>query len=367
MTPRSAVILLGGLGTRLRPFTLNTPKPLLPLVGRPMIVHQIDRLRRAGVRGVVLALGYKADQFRRVLGDGRRLGVKLVYSPERTPLGTGGAIALAARHVSGPTFVLNGDTLTDLDFGALSRFHARNQSEASFSLVAVPDPSMFGVIETGSGGRVRAFLEKPSPGQTPAKTINAGCYLFEPSVFQAIPSGRAVSVEREVFPALLKAGRRLFGLLHDGYWSDVGTLEAYHRAHRDILLGRVRGALSGVMLRKGVWGEPGARLHKSVKTEGTFFVGAKARLDAGVVLSGWACIGPGARIEKGAEISESVLHAGVRVGAGAAVVRALVGKDVVLGPESRVTPGSALGPGSFWSGHSRPFGSFALEKHPKIG
>ena len=360
-----AILLLGGLGTRLRPFTLAKPKPLLPILDRPMIAWQVERLRRFGVREVVLALGYGAAHFRRSLGTGRAWGVRFIYSLESEPLGTGGAIRLASKHVQGPTLVLNGDILSDLDLAAFAAFHRRQKADATLSLVAVPDPSAFGVVETAADGRVKSFLEKPAPGTTKADTINAGCYLFEPSIFSEIPEGRPVSVEREVFPALVRGGRRLFGLRHGGYWLDVGTLETYLGSHADLLKGNSMRSRPGARrLRKGLWAAPGARVHPSAVVKGHVYLGPKCRVEEGAVLEGFVCAGAGTVIGEKASVSDSVLHARVRVGAGAKVAGSLVGEGASLGANCQVQ-GMAVAPGSAWGDYSRSFS--CLDKPSRNG
>ncbi len=357
--PSRAIILLGGLGTRLRPFTLSQPKPLIPILDRPFLFYQLHELKRYGVREVILALGHKAAHFRRFLGDGRAWGVKFIYSLEKEPLGTGGAIRNAERWVRGPTLVMNGDILSDLDLGALAAFHARRKAEATVAMVSVPDPSSYGLIETEKDGRIRFFLEKPSPDKVTTDTINAGCYLFEPSVFREIPAGRAVSVEREVFPALLKKGRRLFGYRHRGYWSDIGTLPTYLAAHADLLRDHARWdariKLGARAAGKGVRAAPGARMDPSATARGNVFLGRGCRVGAGVVLEGFVCVGAGAVVEDGARVVDSILHARSRVGAGGRVESSVVGEGARIGRFCSVGPGMAVAAGSSWGGHSRSF------------
>jgi mannose-1-phosphate guanylyltransferase len=306
----------------------------------------------------VLALGHKAAHFRRFLGDGRSWKVKFIYSLESVPLGTGGAIRNALKWVQGPTLILNGDVLCDLDLDAFVGFHKKNKAEATLSLVSVPDPSAFGLIETEKGGRIRSFLEKPSQNQISVDTINAGHYLFEPSIFNEIPAGRAVSVEREVFPGLLQGGRRLFGYHHKGYWSDIGTLKSYHAAHGDLLrdtkhrLGRSGGRA------------PGVKVDRTAVIRGDVLLGPGCRIGAGAVLEGFVCVGAGAVVEERAVVVDSVLHARCRVGAEARVESALVGEGARIGAACRVGPGVAVAPASLWKDYS---GSFPVEKGPKNG
>jgi mannose-1-phosphate guanylyltransferase len=318
----NALILLGGLGTRLRPFTLDRPKPLLPLLNRPFIAHQLDQLKKCGVRRVVLALGYKAAHFRRVLGDGKKWGVRFVYSLEKEPLGTGGAIRNALPHLEGPALILNGDAYSDMDLGALIKFHRAKKAKGTLALYRVENPSAFGLVAVDSRGRVIRFLEKPSAEEAAAvATINAGAYFFEPEVIQRIPAGRAVSIEREVFPALLRESVALYGFLHRGYWADIGTLKTYWGTHRDLLGSRALAA-------------PGTRIVK------------------GAVLEGFVCLGENCVVEAGARLRDSVVLAGTRIGPGSEVVKSLVGEKCRIGAHCRVGPNQVLAGGSVLKDHS---------------
>jgi NDP-sugar pyrophosphorylase family protein len=347
-----AILLLGGLGTRLRPFTLHRPKPLLPVLNRPILFYQLAQVKAAGVREVILALGHKAAHFRRSMGDGRKWGMRFRYSIENEPLGTGGAIGLAGRFADGPALVLNGDILSDIDLAAFAAFHRKKRAEATLALTPVEDPSAFGVIETDRTGRVLSFTEKPPPGQAPANTINAGFYLFEPSVFRAIPAGRPVSVERETFPALLAAQRPLYGFRHDGFWADVGTLPSYLAVHAGLLrrydAWRTRFRLGGRRLRPGVWADRGVVVAPSARLKGRVLLGEGCRVGGDVRLEGTVCVGPRVVIAPGAYIKDSILHAGARVGANARLDGAVVGEKARLPAGAVLPPGAAAAPGVPW-------------------
>ncbi|MBK6880156.1 MAG: NDP-sugar synthase [Elusimicrobia bacterium] len=333
-----ALLLLGGLGTRLRPLTLERPKPLLPILNRPFLAYQIDLLKRFGVREVILALGHQSAHFRRKLGDGRAWGVRFIYSVEKEPLGTGGAMRLARPHLTERCFVFNGDIFSDFDLDAMRAHHKKTRAEATLALVEVPDPSAYGLVETRADGSVVRFLEKPAGPVFPSRTINAGCYLLEPGVFDAIPAGRAVSVEREVFPGLLAGGRRVAGWVHRGYWSDIGTLSSYVATHRYLLsVRRVGGA---ARRRDWMWADRGAVISSRVESRGTVLVGAGARVAPGVRFDGHVTIGANARVGAGARLSDCVLLEGARVGARSVVERSIVGAGAALAPDGRVAPGA---------------------------
>jgi mannose-1-phosphate guanylyltransferase len=282
-----AVVLVGGEGTRLRPLTHTTPKAMLPIANRPFLEHQIVHLRAHGIDRVVLACGYRPDAIRAHFGAG------LEYVVEPEPLGTGGAIAHAARALSETFVVANGDVLTDLDLSALVRFHRDREARMTLALHPVDDPSRYGVVVTAADGAVTAFVEKPAPGTAPAVTINAGAYVVEPDVLDLIPEGRAVSVEYEVFPLLLGAG--LYAQSSDGYWRDIGTPESYLAANLERM-------------------PPGGLVDPS------------AQVDTGADVTG-SVVGPGCRVEAGARVSRSVLLEGAVVRAGRTVENRVMGSD----------------------------------------
>lgn len=359
-----ALILLGGLGTRLRPFTLNKPKPLLPILNRPFFSYQLDQLRKHGVRDVILALGYQAGHFRRFLGDGRKHGMRFAYSLEEQPLGTGGAIRKAEALLGGPAFILNGDVLSDVDLAKMYKEHRRNKADATLALVSVKDPSSFGLIETAPSGRIRRFVEKPSPDEMNVDTINAGYYLFEPSVVRRIPADRPVSIERDVFPKLLGEGLPLYGHLHRGYWSDIGTMKSYWETHMD-LLGEASFAKGGrsKKVREGLWVQGSCRLHNAVKVQGTAVLGEGCRVASNVVFSGRVCVGPRCVIGENAHLSDCVVHEGTRIGAYVRVENALVGERCRIEAHGHVGPGQVLAGGSVLGPHSRPVAGLVQDSH----
>lgn len=349
----NALILLGGLGTRLRPLTLARPKPLLPVLNRPLIAYQIDLLKKFGVRKVILGLGHKASHFRRHLGTGKAWGVRFVYSLEDQPLGTGGAIRHALPHLNGPAFILNGDVLSDFDLGKLAAHHQRKKADATLALVEVSDPSAFGLVETDGKGRIRRFLEKPSVDAISSRTVNAGCYLFEPKVIDRIPVGKSVSVEREIFPALLSEGFHLESFLHTGYWSDIGTLRSYWRTHQDLHeAGRWP---TGLSLRGGLLLSPRVRVDKSVRVRGTVLIGSKTWVGPSVTFEGSVTLGEGVRIEEGAHIEDSVILEGARIGPRSQVERSVVGAGAIIKSDCRIGPDQVLGDGARLPAYSQIF------------
>ncbi|HEY7915883.1 MAG TPA: NDP-sugar synthase [Acidimicrobiales bacterium] len=344
-----AVVLVGGEGTRLRPLTLTTPKQMLPIVEQPMIERVIGHLARHGVDDAVLSLGYRPDAFISAYPGGTIAGVAVSYAVEPTPLDTAGAIRFAAQHASvDETFVVvNGDVLTDLDISELIAFHRQSDAEATISLTPVDDPSAFGVVPTDGDGRVEAFIEKPPRDEAPTNLINAGTYVFEPSVLGRIPEVGRVSVERDTFPALVAAGT-LFAQGSDAYWLDTGTPDAYLRAHGDLLLGRRPGppapdAELDPSLGSGVWRIGDVDVQSTSVARSLFGRGAVIAPSAVIEES---VIGAGAVIEEGATVIGSVLLPEARVAARATVEGSVIGPGAIVGQRCAIHPLSVVGAGA---------------------
>jgi NDP-sugar pyrophosphorylase family protein len=346
-----AVILAGGEGTRLRPLTLSTPKPVVPVVDRPFLRHQIDLLAGAGVREIVLSVAYRPERVEAVFGDGAAFGVRIRYAVEETPLGTGGAVRHAMPLLDERTVVLNGDVLTDVDLAAVVARHDAEKASATILLAPVPNPAAYGLVETDAHGRVRRFLEKPRPEQITTDTINAGIYVLETGVLDLMPEGVNYSIERGFFPALLARGDRVLGPVHRGYWIDIGTPEKYLQVHRDILNRRFPVPLDGEPRADGIV-HPTARVSPEALLDGHFYVGRGCEVEA------FARIGPDAvlvadvRVAAGAYVRDSVLWRGAEVRPGCEVQGSLVGPGVTLG-RSSVLRDVVLGEGSVVSDFSR--------------
>ncbi|MBW3646062.1 MAG: NDP-sugar synthase [Actinobacteria bacterium] len=311
-----AVVLVGGLGTRLRPLTLSTPKQMLPVAGRPLIERVVAHLAVHGVDEVVLSLGYRPDAFRRAYPDATCAGVRLVYAVEPEPLDTAGAIRFAAgaAGIEERFLVANGDVLTDIDLSALMAFHERVGATGTVQLTPVEDPSSFGVVATDDDGRVRAFVEKPAPGEAPSNLISAGFYVLESEVLDRIPAGGRVNVEREVFPGMVDDGV-LWARAEQAWWIDVGTPDRYLQASLD-LLDR----------------EPPPSVVRSV--DAMVATSAVVRRSA---------LGPGVRVGPRAVVEDSVVFARAVVEADAVVRRSVVGPSAVVGRGAVVRDVSVLG------------------------
>lgn len=333
-----ALILAGGKGTRLRPLTVYTPKPIVPLVNKPFLVYQLESLARAGITDIVLSLGYQPDKIEDVLGNGSDFGVSLRFVAEPHPMGTGGAYKFVADAIRETTIVLNGDILTDADIAKIVEFHKENQSEATIALAPVDNPSAYGLVETADDGSVMRFIEKPKPEQLAElkiSTINAGIYILEPSILDLIPKNENSSFEYNVFPAILEKQKKFSAyILKYNYWRDIGNPQSYLEAHHDFLSGRVIGydidrtqesdvATTAVIDKTSVIGEgcvikPGARIVNSV-------------------------LGPGVNVEEKALIENSVIWSHTRVSSFSKITNAVIGRSCHIGKYVTADKGTVLG------------------------
>ncbi|HEY6523176.1 MAG TPA: NDP-sugar synthase [Solirubrobacteraceae bacterium] len=337
-----ALILAGGEGTRLRPLTSTVPKPVVPLVDRPFIAFMLEWLRGHGVDDVILACGFMADGVRAVLGDGSALGVRLRYIEEPEPLGTGGALKFAEELLDERFFMLNGDVLSDMDLTAQLRQHEATGARATLALMAVDDPSSYGLVRLAEDRTVREFVEKPSPEEGGTHLINAGAYILEREVLDGMaPAGTRISIEREVFPTLV--GNGLCGYPASGYWMDIGTPERYLQATFEILEGDVSTevgravAEAGGVLRRGDSG--GGTVH------GPALVGEGCDLAATAHIGARTVLGRGVTVGAGVHIDNSVVLDGATVGAGTRITGSIVGPNVSIGERCRVEGRVVLGQG----------------------
>jgi NDP-sugar pyrophosphorylase family protein len=347
-----AVILAGGEGTRLRPLTLSLPKPVVPVVDRPFLRHQLDLLATVGVREIVFCVAYRPERIQAVFGDGSAFGVKIHYAIEETPLGTGGAVRNALPFLDQRTLVLNGDVLTGVDLPALVAHHERTQASATLYLTPVANPSAYGLVETDADARVLRFVEKPDPDQITTDTINAGIYVLETRVLDLIPPGVKHSIERAFYPALLARGDRVTGHVHRGYWIDIGTPEKYLQVHRDILAGAFAVELAGSRDRGGII-DPSACVSAAARLVPPFYVGPECLVEAEAEVGPLATLVAGVRVAAGARVRDSVLWRDALVEEGALVEGALLGPRARVGRRASVRPGAILGEGAFLTDFSR--------------
>jgi len=341
-----AVLLVGGQGTRLRPLTVNTPKPMLPVAGVPFTVHQITRARDAGVERIVLATSYRAEVFAEFIEDAD-LGIEVVIATEEEPLGTGGAIRHALSHLESgaddPILIFNGDVLSGLDIGGLVRSHVETSSDVTLYLTPVEDPRAYGLVPIDADGRVQAFLEKPSTAEEiVTDLINAGCYVFTRSVIEQIPAGRVVSVERETFPGLLSSGANVRGVVDRGYWLDLGTPLAFVQGSRDLVSGVAPSPAVGdtgeALVLRGAQVSPTAHVGGGTSVGRDVVIGDGASVDGCVLFDG-------AIIDSGARVSGSIIGAGARIGEACVLEGVVVGDGAIVGAHNELREGARIWPG----------------------
>jgi len=331
-----ALILAGGKGTRLRPLTVYTPKPIVPVCNRPFLLYQLDTLKRAGVTDITLSLSYQPDKIEQLLGDGSDYGVHLSYPVEPQPLGTAGAYKFAEDLIREPTVVFNGDILTDLDLRAVIREHDERGAVATVVLAPVENPSVYGVVEVEADGRVKSFSEKPGLNEISVNTINAGTYILDPKVLDMIPAGESYSFEYNLFPDLLKRGEGFYAHVPGGaYWLDIGAPARYLQVHHDILSGRVRGIQ--LQQRRG-----DCELATAAEVDRLSVIDDDCTIKPGAQIIN-SVLGEGVHVEERARVENSVIWPHTRVGAGAHLSNAIVGRGCHIGRSAQVGAGAVLG------------------------
>jgi mannose-1-phosphate guanylyltransferase len=337
-----AVVLVGGEGTRLRPITSRVPKPVVPLVGRPFVGYILENLARHGIERAVFSAGYLAHALEDAIGDGSRYGLAVRYVVEEQPLGTAGAIKNVLGELDGGClFAFNGDVLTDVDLTAMRAFHRQRKGLATILLTRVDDPRRYGLVEIADDGRVMEFVEKPGAEYAvPAHgaLINAGVYLLEPEVLDMIPAGRALSIERGVFPQLAAAGL-LYAFVADSYWRDIGTPESYLQAHFDLLQNTIETSVSSDLGPSYLFVAPGSRIGPLAVIGAGCVVEAGAEIVESVVQDG-VTVGPNAKVER------SVVVSGAAVGENSHLVNAVVGDGCRIGADNVIANGCCLFPGT---------------------
>jgi NDP-sugar pyrophosphorylase family protein len=340
-----ALILAGGKGTRLRPLTVHTPKPIVPIAGRPFLLYQLELLKRADVRDVILSLSYQPHKIEDRLGDGADFNVRISYAVEVSPLGTAGAYRNAAALISETTVVFNGDVLTDIDMNEVIRFHRERNAAATIVLTPVPNPTAYGLVETETDGRVRRFLEKPTPDQVTCDTINAGIYILEPRVLEYVPEAEPFMFEYGVFPQLLERREPFYAYTWRGYWRDIGTAESYLQANMDVLAGQVN-----LLGRQPA--ERGEKFDAAAEIDAASVVDPSCTVRAGAQIINSA-VSRNCLIEERTRIEDSVVRGGSRIGAGSIITGAIVGKGCHIGRAVTVGRGAVLGDKTVLTNYSR--------------
>lgn len=338
-----AVVLAGGVGTRLRPLTVNIPKPLVPVGGIPIMEHTIRLLRRHGVTDIVVSLGYLSEKIEQYFGDGSRLGVNLTYSYEKTPLGTAGAVKHAQKYISGPFLVASGDVLTDIDFSNFIAEHRRGGALASIALTRSVSPTAFGIVFINNDGFISRFLEKPSWGEVFSDIINAGLYVMEPEILDLVPENREYDFSKDVFPKMLTENHNLFGYMINTYWVDIGTPQKYLDANYDVLKGSIRVELPHRKVKDGLWIGEDVKIADDCEIYPPAVIGDSCRINQGVVIDRFSVIGAGCYVGEGARISRSVVWGNTSIHKSASLRSCVIGSRCEVGEKSTVLDGAVIG------------------------
>jgi NDP-sugar pyrophosphorylase family protein len=355
-----AILLAGGKGTRLRPLTIHTPKPIVPIFNRPFLHYQLDLLKQVpAIDEVVLSLNYQPRRIEEIFGDGGESGLAIRYVVEPAPLGTAGAVRYAGESLHESVVVFNGDVLTQVDLAAVIALHQQRKAKATIVLTPVENPSAYGLVETDEAGNIRRFLEKPKADEITCDTINAGIYVLEPETFDRIPKDTPWSIERSFFPSLIERGETFVAHVYRGYWIDIGTPEKYMQVHRDIMDGRYR-ALPFAAVAHGddraaqrVWISPDARVEEGAIITGPCFIDEGAVIKAGARIGPYSVIGRQCHIEEHAVIENAIVWANSRISQEAAVRRSIVGRHCHIGRSATVENGVVLGDKSVLTDYSR--------------
>lgn len=339
-----AVVMAGGEGTRLRPMTSSMPKPLLPVVNRPIMEHVLRLLKRHGFSETVVTVQFLASLVRNYFGDGEELGMSLTYANEETPLGTAGSVKNAEEALKDDTFlVISGDALTDFDLTKLVEYHRAKGAMVTVCLTRVPDPVEFGITIIDDEGRVDRFLEKPTWGQVFSDTVNTGIYVMEPEVFDYVAPGVSVDWSGDVFPKLLEEGKPIFGYVAEGYWEDVGTHESYVKAQADVLDGKVDVDIDGFELAPGVWVAEGAEVDRDAVLKGPLYIGDYAKVEGGVEIREHTVLGSNVVVKRGAFLHKAVIHDNVYIGPQTNLRGCVVGKNTDVMRAARIDEGAVIG------------------------
>src|SRR5436190_15486109 len=330
------LILAGGKGTRLRPLTINTPKPIVPVANTPFLLYQVDLMRSGGIDEIILSLSYQPRKIEDLLKDGSDYDVHIRYAVEGTPLGTAGAFKNAEEQIDSTTVVFNGDVLTGLDLAAVMARHKQAGAVATIVLTPVDNPSAYGLVETDAEGWVQRFIEKPGQSEITCNTINAGVYVLEPSVLGLIPKGEPYSFERGLFPTLLENKEKVLSFVLDRYWIDIGTPRNYLEVHHDILTGRFA---SPRVARSKV---DRSTLPANVSIDPVSIIDSDVTIRSGVHIEN-SVIGRNCKIDEGAQIVDSVIWSGNTIDADSRIAGSIVGKGCYIGRNAVLRPGVVLG------------------------
>ncbi len=337
-----AVILVGGEGTRLRPLTVNAPKPMIPVLNKPFLEHVIEYLTRNGITEVILSMGYRSDVITNYFGDGKAFGVTLHYVHEDRPLGTAGAVKNAEQYLDETFFVFNGDVLTSIDLQAMMEFHRSKDSRVTIALTPVEDPTAYGLVEVNSERRVERFVEKPTWDRVTTNLINAGAYIMEPGVFRYVPPNIYYMFEQGLFPVLLQTGDPMYGYPSNSYWIDMGTPQKYITLHRDILAGRVGVTIPGDQVKEDIWADTGCVVDPTARIISPVVLGKDVKVGASATITGPVVIGEGCVVGAGSVIEDAVVWNNTSIGDAVTMKQCVIGGGTTIESNTWITGGTIV-------------------------
>ncbi|TAK32834.1 MAG: NDP-sugar synthase [Chloroflexota bacterium] len=340
-----AIILVGGEGTRLRPLTCNTPKPMVPIANRPFLERMMTHLKSHGITDIILAMCYLPDRIQNYFGDGSDLGLKITYVMEPLPLGTAGAIKNIADQVelTDSVLVFNGDVLTDVDLGAMLDFHVERHSMATIALTPVEDPTPYGVVQRDAEGRVQRFIEKPGWDAITSNLINAGIYVIEPSVLRYAPPHLHFMFESGLFPVLLQVGEPVYGYPTNAYWIDIGTPQRYLAVHHDLLMGQIRMQFQGEARGNNVWVGADSIIDPTAKITGPVVIGNNCTIGRNARLTGPVVMGDGCTVGADCVLEDVVLWQGAEIHNQVMLKTCVIADHTNIGDNSWITNGAIIG------------------------
>ncbi|MFH1584119.1 MAG: NDP-sugar synthase [Actinomycetota bacterium] len=339
-----AVILVGGEGTRLRPITYQIPKPMIPLVGMPLIEFVIRNLKKYEIEDIILSTFYMPSIFSSHFGNGEKLGVNITYVTEDVPLGTCGAVKNAEKYLRDePFLVFNGDIITSLDFRELIKYHKQKEATVTITLTPVDDPTMYGLVPIDSNGRVLKFLEKPRWDEITTNLINAGTYVLEPEVLEFVPEGKNYSFERELFPLLLSKGENVFGFPSKSYWLDLGTSQKYLKAQGDILDRKIDFDFQFNQEKVGIWIGVNTEINKSSNMFPPLVIGENCKIKENVIVNNHSVILNNTEIGNGTKIKNSLIMDNCKIGSNCVINKSIICSGVIVGNNVHILNGTVIG------------------------
>jgi len=340
-----AMIMAAGVGSRLEPLTYEVPKPMVPVVNRPVMEHILTLLKEHDITDIIANLHYLPGRIREYFADGKAYGVNLCYSEEKTLMGTAGGVKNNQWFLDDTFVIMSGDAVTDVNLDRLISFHKQRGALATIALKRVEDVSKFGVVITDDNGRIMSFQEKPRPEEALSNLVNTGIYIFEPEIFKLIPEREFYDFGKDLFPQLVKLKAPFYGFSVNDYWCDIGSLSTYKEANFDVLMGKVKIGIPGQPVNEGIWLEDDVALDKSARLTGKIVIGQKTVVEPDVILAGKVIIGSNCIIRKGSVIQDSIIWSNTVVEDNTSITASTVGNRCTIGQGAVIKPGVILADG----------------------